>query len=69
MKSVQFALGISPVREIAKSVQFAVRISNVQLILRNHEISTVCSRDFPCSADFVKSRNQFSLLSEFPMLS
>ena len=55
--------------EIPKSVQFATIISNVQLILQNHEISSVCSWDFPCSVDFAKLRNEFSLLSEFPVCS
>ena len=55
--------------EIAKSVQFTIRIFTVQLILRNCEISSVCYRDFPCSVDFAKLQNQFSLLSEFPLFS
>ena len=46
-----------------------IRISNVQLILRNCEIISVCYRDFPCSVDFAKLRNQFSLLSECPLFS
>ena len=41
-----------------------IRISPVQLILRNCEISSVDYQNFPCSTDFAKLRNQFSLLSE-----
>ena len=72
MKSVQFAIGISPVSrfsEIAKSVQLTIRIFNVQLvdfaILRNCEISSVCYQNFQCSVDIAKLRNQFSFYRDF----
>ena len=74
-KSVQFAIRIPLVQlilrncEIAKSVHFTIKISYVQSILQTCEISSVCYKNSPCSVDFAKLRNQFSLLQEFPLFS
>ena len=48
--------------------QHIIRISLVQLILRNCEISSVYCQNFHCSVDCAKLRNQFSLVTEFPLL-
>ena len=45
------------------------KISPVQLILPEWKIISVCYQNFSCLVDFVKLRNQFSLLSEFLLFS